>query len=62
MQAGVQLEKATIERHWLLTGEKAAPDNAIPLLFTVPANWQESELGIMIKQYAPQAFRNQKND
>jgi hypothetical protein len=55
----IQLERATIERHWLLAEKKYAPDDAIPLLFTVPANWQESELGLYVKQYAPQAFSNQ---
>lgn len=57
MRDGSQLEKATVERRWPIR-KKDAPDDAIPLLFTVPANWQESELGIIIKQYAPQAFSN----
>ncbi len=56
---GSQLERATIEpRRWLTT-KKDPPDDAIPLLFTVPANWQESELGLSIKHYAPQIFSNQ---
>jgi hypothetical protein len=55
---GDQLVRATIEYWWPIS-KKDAPDNAIPLLFTVPANWQESELGILVKQYAPQAFSNQ---
>jgi len=49
-----QLGKATIERRRWLTNEKYAPDDALPLLFTVPANWQESDLGLAIKLYAPQ--------
>lgn len=52
---GNQLERATVERRWPIR-KKDAPNDAIPLLFTVPANWQESELGHVIKQYAPQAF------
>jgi hypothetical protein len=52
---GNQLERATVERRWPIR-KKDAPDDAIPLLFTVPADWQESELGHIIKLYAPQAF------
>jgi hypothetical protein len=56
---GSQLRMATIERRRWLTTKKDPPDDAIPLLFTVPANWQESELGFYIKQYAPQVFSTQ---
>ncbi len=53
------MERATIERRRWLTAKKDPPADAIPLLFIVPAKWQESELGLSIKHYAPQAFSNQ---
>jgi hypothetical protein len=53
------IERATIQRRRWLTNQKYAPDDAIPLLFTVPKNWQESELGLLIGHYAPQAFPQQ---
>ena len=48
---GSWLERATVERHWPIS-KKDTPDDAIPLLFTVPKNWQESELGRLIQEYA----------
>lgn len=56
IQDGVKQGNAVVESR-LGVGKNDVLD-ALPLLFTVPKNWQESELGAYIKYYAPHLFPN----
>jgi hypothetical protein len=57
IQDGIKQGNAVVESR-LELGKNDVLD-ALPLLFTVPKNWQESELGAYIKYYASQTFSTQ---